>query len=824
MEIVKARPDGPLLYAAVEALGKTGPAAVDAVPMLTELLTTVAAPPPPPTGKRSATNPLIVRPYVKLDAAALQALGTIGPRAASALPMLFELLKDGDSTVRNEAGRAISRIASGTERLPPLSEIIERCDTGTIANALRPFQTNGMEALLLEFDTPSAPLRLRVASVFANMQLANVCPYLAGALKNEDSHFRAGAALALSEIRRQYKGRNLNANAAPANSDQVLAALKDAVKDSDPDVRVLAAYAFMRAIDAESPELVERVATGLAACSMEFRPRGMTALDYYNLEKTGRKAAAALPVLIRCAAQDMSGPPAPRTLISRIGLTKDDVPVLVEALKEKNAATRKMVCRLIEGLGPNAKDAVPALIDTLGDDERLKIKGLEAALVAIGPEAIAHTVAALKDTNPKRRAGAAQALTQMNLDGAWLTQLAVLLGDERAEVRASTLSVFATSKERAAYALPRVRELLLDEDKYVTRYSQELFSLLGPAATPALIEALKDTRPQVRIRAARAIRPRKSDPAAEAFQPLLNLLNDDSPEVKAAALQTLDYYTAQAAEVVARLGAVMKDESPVARRGALQYLRHHGAAAPQVALEALTPAFKDPQPGTRVDAIEALTHLGEHAAGAAELLFTAISDPEHRVRAAAAEAIQTLGLANDPDKLMLIDEMFAIDTVEQYAQAQEEFFIRTWDDNKVHYYALSLKSLIALPAAVMAADANVTPPPAQPYNGYLFKMLEGQSATAPGGAKKYIVDGKMSQGHAFAAYPAEYGKTGKTTFIVGDDGTIYKKDLGPDTPRLSAEMRELNPDDTWTRLKVKPKDEGPLKFHPLEKGAEEMEF
>src|SRR5204863_3030407 len=113
------------------------------------------------------------------------------------------------------AGRAIARIASGTERVPALNEIIERCDTGTIANALRPFQDNGMDALLLEFDTPSAVLRLRVASVFANMPLATACPYLAIALKNPDAHLRAGAALALSEIRRQYKGRALSANAAP---------------------------------------------------------------------------------------------------------------------------------------------------------------------------------------------------------------------------------------------------------------------------------------------------------------------------------------------------------------------------------------------------------------------------------------------------------------------------------------------------------------------------------------------------------------------------------------------------------------------------------
>jgi hypothetical protein len=103
-------------------------------------------------------------------------------------------------------------------------------------------------------------------------------------------------------------------------------------------------------------------------------------------------------------------------------------------------------------------------------------------------------------------------------------------------------------------------------------------------------------------------------------------------------------------------------------------------------------------------------------------------------------------------------------------------------------------------------------------------MLEGQSARAPGGAKKYIVDGRMMHGHALIGYPVEYGKSGRFTFAVGDDGTIFKKDLGVDTEKLGAAIRELDPDETWVKFKAKPKNEGPVRFHAPDVEAAPLEF
>jgi hypothetical protein len=84
-----------------------------------------------------------------------------------------------------------------------------------------------------------------------------------------------------------------------------------------------------------------------------------------------------------------------------------------------------------------------------------------------------------------------------------------------------------------------------------------------------------------------------------------------------------------------------------------------------------------------------------------------------------------------------------------------------------------------------------------PFNGYFFRILTSQGPHAPGGAKNYVVDGKMSAGFAFVAYPAEYRSSGVMTFLVDESGTIYEKDLGPDTTKLAEAMTVYDPDSAW---------------------------
>jgi len=88
-----------------------------------------------------------------------------------------------------------------------------------------------------------------------------------------------------------------------------------------------------------------------------------------------------------------------------------------------------------------------------------------------------------------------------------------------------------------------------------------------------------------------------------------------------------------------------------------------------------------------------------------------------------------------------------------------------------------------------------------PYHGYYYRILTAQGSQAKGSAESYIVDGRMSRGFAFIAYPDQYRASGVMTFIVNQDGVIYQKDLGEQTSETAQKMTDYNPDNSWTRVK-----------------------
>ncbi len=89
-----------------------------------------------------------------------------------------------------------------------------------------------------------------------------------------------------------------------------------------------------------------------------------------------------------------------------------------------------------------------------------------------------------------------------------------------------------------------------------------------------------------------------------------------------------------------------------------------------------------------------------------------------------------------------------------------------------------------------------------PYHGYYYKILTKQGPHAPGGAANYVVNGKMIGGFALVAYPAEYRNSGVMTFIVNYAGTVFQKDLGPDTAQIAEKMTSFDPDSSWKKVDV----------------------
>ena len=103
----------------------------------------------------------------------------------------------------------------------------------------------------------------------------------------------------------------------------------------------------------------------------------------------------------------------------------------------------------------------------------------------------------------------------------------------------------------------------------------------------------------------------------------------------------------------------------------------------------------------------------------------------------------------------------------------------------------------ALVAEGVAEGYDPNKPDYSPFRGYCFRILTAQGPASPGGKKSYVVNGDMAGGFALLAYPAKYAFSGVMTFVVGQDGVVYQKDLGKDTATEAVRLTEYNPDKSW---------------------------
>src|SRR5438876_2092917 len=160
------------------------------------------------------------------------------------------------------------------------------------------------------------------------------------------------------------------------------------------------------------------------------------------------------------------------------------------------------------------------------------------------------------------------------------------------------------------------------------------------------------------------------------------------------------------------------------------------------------------------------------------------------------------------------NELNAIEICRGFDEAQHEYAQEKHDDSKVNQYA---QRVLSTPGkhdglAWQNADGSWGGPvgegvaraleqgyskQGQPFHGYYFKVLKGQGPAAPMGQMDFVVEGAMIGGFALAAAPAQYRVTGVKTFMVGPNGVVYEKDLGPDTLKVFESMDRFNPDKTW---------------------------
>jgi hypothetical protein len=165
-------------------------------------------------------------------------------------------------------------------------------------------------------------------------------------------------------------------------------------------------------------------------------------------------------------------------------------------------------------------------------------------------------------------------------------------------------------------------------------------------------------------------------------------------------------------------------------------------------------------------------------------------------------------------------ELTALNLVDAYVDAQREYHQRDHNGSGTPEYAQRFRStagrkdglywegasdkaegpIASLVEAAFKEGYQPAKEGAWPvYRGYEYKMLTAQGLLANGGAREYIVNGRMTEGFALVAFPVRYGVSGIMTFMVNQDGAIFQKDLGPKTIEAGRQMTRFDPDKTWTK-------------------------
>ena len=165
------------------------------------------------------------------------------------------------------------------------------------------------------------------------------------------------------------------------------------------------------------------------------------------------------------------------------------------------------------------------------------------------------------------------------------------------------------------------------------------------------------------------------------------------------------------------------------------------------------------------------------------------------------------------------NELHTLGVMRAYVDAQYEYAQQDLDGNGKADYAKHLvsskgkKDGLYWPVVEGEADSPMGPLVAaaaaegyrqgdrkagNSYHGYHYKPLTAQGKAAPGGKRSYLKKGVLTGGFGMVAYPAEYGVSGIMTFIVNQQGILFQKDLGEDTPKLAAAINTYDPDTGWT--------------------------
>jgi WD40 repeat protein/HEAT repeat protein len=365
-------------------------------------------------------------------------------------------------------------------------------------------------------------------------------------------------------------------------------------------------------------------------------------------------------------------PREPTAAFDRMGLAA--LPAIIDALRHNpHVAVRATAVKVLPRYGRDARAAVPALLEALGD-ESIAFAAAEV-LQQVDPtacnQAMPILIERLADRRSKEHVGDVFAAEQMPvyMQNSVRSVVAVLIGptggrgglrgEQRAVVKAWVplfIEALKDPEERdrtwaaaslrqlgpdAAAAVSALIETLGDQEDSVRTESAKALGAIGPgaaAAVPALIESLPET-----TAALGALQKIEPAPVEEGVAALAEELTDHDPGRRLYAADRLRVLGPDAAPAVPALVETLEDESPEVRRAAVTTLHLVGPAAKDAVPALIVHVDHDEDGVVRSRAVAALANIDGDDEAVVAALVAALKDRDTSVAFAAAKAIRPLG-------------------------------------------------------------------------------------------------------------------------------------------------------------------------------------
>jgi HEAT repeat protein len=616
---------------------------------------------------------------------AARSLGGLGPEAHGGLPALEQALRDDDQNVQVSAASAIWQLEHRSGPiLPVLIDVIksghEEGVRAAVAGA-RQSWTAGTPPIAMPDDVTAAAIRLLLDM---GSESKEAVPLLLEASKDGRPAVRRRVALVLGLI-----GRGVR---------KAVPGLVEALQQGGEDTRVRAAVALGRSAsrgavepliaalgDPSAPvrrEAVtalgelrarEAVPALLAAVHDDSRPVVVAALA--ALGKIG--AREAVPTLVEAVKNDEESVRVAAILALGDLKAPEGVPALILALRERPTRmggegqdslmrTRVVAVSALEQMGPPARQAVPALLEVIGDAQ-LGSSAIRA-LGAIGPDAQSAVppLMELLETKVSEHANwqdrqqgrpngdqglARNSDQQKSAIGTSIPASNVPLAGRELSPRAapemhdlwSALRTLGDIGPGAADALPRIIPLLKD-NALALDVAQAIGRIGGPRARPAvagLREMLK--QPEASFRVAAALALWQIDRSTRESMPvLMGVLNDPNATCRVEAAQAIWEITGRAELVLPVLQAILTARDQYQLAPAIQLVGWIGPPARSLAPELVQVLGYKP-PFVRQQAAQALARMGPEARAIGPRLLEALDDQDDpQSRRLVADALKAI--------------------------------------------------------------------------------------------------------------------------------------------------------------------------------------